>query len=220
MNELKYIQNRQHWCWAVACKIVGEQYKKLHNEYDFHIMSEEYQGCGSVNAYECENGVITNNLEGINWKLQRGDSIKVDAWQRAIVMNANTARYIGFEGDVDGDDEAKIRGIKYYLTGDIYSNKVKIETIGFYDDVTSLFDNYRSRIKASSQRQEYAIGNAVLQERDKYHSFVVLYIEGERVMLYDPANGEILYHSVQEVFYNGFRSQSGVGIIKWMQIIA
>lgn len=26
--DAKYIQNRPNWCWAVACKMVGEQYKQ------------------------------------------------------------------------------------------------------------------------------------------------------------------------------------------------
>lgn len=219
MNNLKYIQNRKHWCWAVACKMVGEQYKKIHPEYTFNLLREGTENGGYVTAFEYENGVVTNNLDGINWNLQRGNVVRVDAWQRAIVMNANTAKYIGYDGDVGGDDEAKVRGIKFYLTGDIQSAGVKVETVGFYDDSNSVLDSHRIRIMSSLQRGEYIIGNAVLYEKNEYHSFVILCIEGEKVMLYDPANGEILYHSIGEVFYDGFKSRSGVGIIKWIQRI-
>ena len=26
---MKYIQNRTNWCWVAACKVAGEQYKKI-----------------------------------------------------------------------------------------------------------------------------------------------------------------------------------------------
>lgn len=219
ISRYKYVQNRKHWCWAVACKMVGEQYKKIHPNYDFSIITKKPKECGQVTTFEFENGVVTNNLDGINWELQRGNEIKVDAWQRAIVMNANTTKYQGYDGDVDGDDEAKIRGIKYYLTGDIYSNKVKIETIGYYDDEVSVFDTYKSIIMASFQREEYVIGNAVLHGGREYHSFVIMCIQGKKVMMYDPANGEILYHNVREIFYDGFKNHLGTGIIRWIQRI-
>lgn len=222
MNEgkaRKYIQNRKHWCWATACKIVGERYKRLHTNYQFDIVSSNPQRCGQVTFFEYENGVETDDLEGINWRLQGSNGVRVDAWQRAIVMNANTQKYIGYDGDVTGDDEAKVRGIKYYLTGDIYSNMIDVETIGFYDDETSLLDIYRDRMFDSFRKKEYMIGNAVLQGNMQYHSFVILCIEGEKVMLYDTTTGNILYYGIREVFYDGFRTCSGIGIIKWIQRI-
>lgn len=219
MEKLKYIQNRRHWCWAVACKIVGEQYKRLHGGYDFTIIGDSSIACGNVTAYEYEHGVVTDNQEGINWALQHTDVIRVDAWQRAVVMNANTNKYIGYDGDASGDDEAKARGIKYYLTGDIYSDKVRIETLGFHDDMISVWDKYRNQIMASIRHQEYLIGNAVLQDRNDFHSYVILCIEGSKAMLYDAADGNILYCNVEEVFKSGFKSGSGRGIIKWVQRI-
>ena len=63
--------------------------------------------CDSIRV---RNGVLTDNIDGINWNLQQADGVRVDAWQRAIVMNANTGRYIGYDGDIGGDDEAKARG--------------------------------------------------------------------------------------------------------------
>lgn len=219
MKGLEYIQNRQHWCWAVACRMVGEQYKKRHTKFGFDIIRARPEECGCVTVSEYENGVVTDNTDGINWALQQVGMIRVDAWQRAIVMNANTGRYIGYDGDIGGDDEAKTRGIKYYLTGDIYSNRVKVETLGFHDDMSSLWDRYRNQIMESVSRQEYIIGNAVLHDKNECHSFVVLYIEGEKVMLYDTADGEILYCSVGEAFGSGFKSRSSTGVIKWVQRI-
>lgn len=219
IERLKYIQNRRHWCWAVACKMVGEQYKKQHPEYGFSIIGNNSARYGYVTETEYENGVVTDNIDGINWKLQWTNETRVDAWQRAIVMNANTGRYIGYEGDVGGDDEAKTRGIKYYLTGDIYSDRVKVETLGCYDDTLSLWEGYQNQLMNSVSRQEYIIGNAILHEKKECHSFVILYIEGEKVMLYNTADGEIIYCSVRETFRCGFKSRVGTGIIKWVQRI-
>lgn len=219
MELINYIQNREHWCWAVACKMVGEQYKKLHNKYGFELINENSPKCGQVSAFEYNNGVETNNLKGINWKIQNGFEVRVDAWQRAIVMNANTAMYQGYDGDVSGDDEAKIRGIKYYLTGDIHSNQIKVESIGSYYDNLSLMNEYGRRIRESSQRNEYIIGNVVMQGKKGCHSFVILCLEGDKVMLYDPLNGEILYCSIGDAFSKGFQCSLGIGIIKWIQRI-
>lgn len=216
-EQRKYIQNRKHWCWAAACKIVGEQYQRFHDEYKFDIREKNLSGYGYVTDYEYENGVATDDLEGINWMLQEEKDIRVDAWQRAIVMNANTAKYVGYDGDVDGNDEAKCRGIRYYLTGSIHSNSLKVETLGFHDDPVSLFDKYGNRIMDSLNRNEYVIGNAVLGAG--YHSFVILCIEEKTAMLYDPSNGEILYSDVKEVFESGFHNRGGVGVIKWVQRI-
>ncbi|MDE6388735.1 MAG: hypothetical protein K2L82_13135 [Lachnospiraceae bacterium] len=218
-ERLKYIQNRRHWCWAVACKMVGEQYKRLHTGYDFNIIGNSSDRYGNVTAYEYENGVVTDNLDEINWKLQWTYEIRVDAWQRAIVMNANTAKYPGYDGDVGGDDEAKVRGIKYYLTGDIYSDRIKVETLGLYDEPVSLLDRYRKQLMDSVSRHEYIIGNAMLHEKKECHSFVILYIEGEKVMLYNTSDGEILYCRAKEAFDCGFKSGLGTGTIKWVQRI-
>lgn len=37
----QYIQNRTNWCWAVACRMVGEQFKRNYPEFDFHILSDQ-----------------------------------------------------------------------------------------------------------------------------------------------------------------------------------
>lgn len=34
-KSMEYIQNRTNWCWIVACKIVGEQYKRNFTEVSF-----------------------------------------------------------------------------------------------------------------------------------------------------------------------------------------
>lgn len=214
-----YIQNRKHWCWAVACKMAGEQYKRLHKEYGFELVNEIDPVCGQVTSDQYERGVETNDVEGINWEIQSGDAVRIDAWQRAIVMNANTSRYQGYSGDVAGDDEAKARGIKYYLTGDIHSSRLEVECIGsFYDDC-SFMDRYKSKVMESVQSSAYMIGNFVSKGKKECHSLVITCIEGKWAMLYDPFDGAILYCSVEEVFYSGFQCSQGKGIIKWIQRI-
>lgn len=219
MKNLKFIQNRNHWCWAVACKLVGEQYKKTHPEFHFSIINEKPEKCGQVTLFEYENGVVTENREGLSRWLSYADAVRVDAWQRAIVMNANTCKYIGYDGDAAGNDEAKVRGIKYYLTGDIYSDKVCVETLGYYDDPMSLWDQYRDRIMESFRRQEYIIGNVVLHTKNEYHSIVILCIVEDKVMLYNTVDGELLYYNTEDVFCKGFKSCLGIGTVKWIQRI-
>ena len=175
--------------------------------------------CGQVTHAQYESGVETNDMEGINWEIQSGDKVRIDAWQRAIVMNANTSKYQGYSGDVAGDDEAKARGIKYYLTGDIHSSRPEVECIGsFYDDC-SFMDKYQSKAMESVQHNAYIIGNFVSEGKKECHSLVIMCMEGEWVMLYDPFDGAILYCSVEEVFYSGFQCSQGKGIIKWIQRI-
>lgn len=219
MQLIGYVQNREHWCWAVACKMVGEQYKRMHKEYDFKLVNETSPACGQVTSAQYDSGVVTKDMIGINWKIQRGGEVRVDAWQRAIVMNANTSMYQGYEGDVSGDDEAKSRGIKYYLTGNIHSSRIEVECIGSYYDNQSFMEEHESRIMKSMQRNEYIIGNAVWKEKKECHSLVITCIEENQVMLYDPLDGSILYCGIKEAFYSGFQSSMGVGVIKWIQRI-
>lgn len=92
MKGLEYIQNRQHWCWAVACRMVGEQYKERHTKFDFGIIRAQPEEYGCVTASEYENGVVTDNTDGINWALQQAGMIRVDAWQSVQGAAGNTMR--------------------------------------------------------------------------------------------------------------------------------
>lgn len=215
----EYIQNRKHWCWAAACRIVGEQYRRRHTGYGFEIINECPEKPGQVTRQEYEKGVVTNDLEGINWSLQVGFPVRVDAWQRAIVMNANTAMGTGYEGDIPGDDAAKVRGIKYFLTGDPDTDRLEVETLGESSSEIPLTVKYADRMRESFRREECIIGNAVFPEKNEFHSFVILCMEQDWVMLYDPADGRIMYRREAEVYRDGFGCSMGTGVIKWIQRI-
>ena len=89
---VQYIQNRTNWCWAVACRMVGEQFKRNPPEFDILIPL-----CGEGNGEtgrgeEKEKGVRTDDRRGLRMDIVEwdGEFFRVDSWQRAIVMNANT----------------------------------------------------------------------------------------------------------------------------------
>lgn len=121
--DVKYIQQQTDWCWVVACKMVGVQYKKnkLHSNGD------------------CECVVM--------------DAISQDE----IVKNANTT----MPGIVDnflGDDEAKIRGLKYVVTGNCNSDLIEVINVGTYDMPESLFELYGVEIEKIFDSGNYIIG--------------------------------------------------------------
>lgn len=177
-----YIQNRTNWCWAVACEMVGNQYK--------------------------ENIAYANIFA----------NIAVDTSQEAIVQNVNTIMP-GVLGNFPGDDEAKIRGLKYVATGDCNSELIEVATLGIYDMPECLFDLYREEIEEVFKRKNYMIGNAVLFPHGICHSFVLMGMSDNIIKVYDPWNGSLNEYSSEEVFKSGFQSALGMGVIKWIQYI-
>lgn len=127
-NTAQCIQNRTNWCWAAACKVVGEQYKRQHTEFAFHIIGEN--GIGLVSQQEYETGVLTQNLDGLRKEFVTGERglYFIDAWQRAIVMNANRVQQ-GTDGNFSGDDAAKLCGLRYAVTGKCQSSLVHTVSI-------------------------------------------------------------------------------------------
>ncbi len=174
----EYIQNDTNWCWAVACKIVGEQYKRMNSDYDSQLYCT----------------------------------------QRNIVMNANTImpRMIG---NFPGDDEAKIRGIKYVVTGDCNSDKIKVRNLGKYDMKENLLNLYGEKIFKVLRSKNFIIGNAILLPNGICHSFVLMGMAGNMILIYDPWDGSIHMCDILEVFEKGFISARGIGVIKWIQFI-
>lgn len=180
MNKLnkEYIQNDSNWCWAVACKIVGEQYKRMNSNYNTRLYCT----------------------------------------QRSIVMNANTIMP-GMIGNFPGDDEAKIRGIKYVVTGDCNTDKIDVINLGTYDMQESLLDLYGEIIYKVFTSKNFIIGNAVLRPEGICHSFVLISMIENLVQIYDPWDGSTHMCDIQDVFKRGFVSARGIGIIKWIQFI-
>lgn len=217
-NSAQYIQNRTNWCWAVACRMVGEQFKRNNSDFNFFILPNRKDNIRI--AMEAE-GVKTNNQDGI-----RRDVVKwnhgafwVDFWQQVIVLNANTESP-GSDGNYSGDDAAKERGIKFVVTGQCDSSLIQTISLGFFDSQESLLTRYREQIYSVFQRNEYMIGNAILYPKEICHSFVLLdWTSDDRILIYDPWDGYFVFYSVEDVFVNGISTVLGQGIIKWVQYI-
>ena len=132
-NSEQYIQNRTNWCWAVACRMVGEQFKRNNPAYDFEIIYDKDTASESAVRVDDINSLRQAMLEGIRTDIVRKKDgmFWLDTWQRLIVMNANSD-YPGLDGNWSGDDEARERGIKYVITGHCDSPLVKVMSIGVY----------------------------------------------------------------------------------------
>ena len=57
-----------------------------------------------------------------------------DAWQSAIARNADFL-HGGLEGNFPGNDQMKMRGLKYVVLGDCESNLIQTITLGTYESV-------------------------------------------------------------------------------------
>lgn len=177
------IQRQVNWCWAVACEMVGNQYKK-----------------NTPDIYSSQKFVVCAN-------------------QETIVQNANTIMP-GFLGNFPGDDLAKVRGLKYVITGDCDSHLIEVANVGSYDMKESLFDFYREEMEEVFRCKNYIIGNAVLFPDGICHSFVLIGMDDDMVQVYDPWNGNVKEYRADEVFESGFQSILGKGVIKWVQHIS
>ena len=220
-NSIQYIQNRTNWCWAVACRMVGEQYKRNHPEFDIFI--SPCRGGNEETDVEVgyKKGIRSNDRNGLRMDVVEwdGESFLVDSWQRAIVMKANT-ECPGFDGNYSGDDVAKERGLKYVVTGQCDSHLIQIANLGFYDSEESLLAHHQERLLAVFQKGDYMIGNAILYPRGICHSFVLLnWTVDNKVLIYDPWNGSYTFRLAEDVFYSGIPTALGNGIIKWVQYI-
>lgn len=210
-HSAQYVQNRTNWCWAVACRMVGEQFKRNHPDFDFHILS----------SWEENRAIKTNDMKGLRMDVVKwdGDFFWVDSWQRAIVMNANT-ECPGFDGNHSGDDAAKERGLKYVVTGQCDSSLIQTVSLGFFDSVESLLVHHQERIYSVFQGDGYMIGNAVLYPSGTCHSFVLLNRTADnKILIYDPWNGIFDFYPADDVFCSGISTALGKGIIKWVQYI-
>lgn len=220
-EKMEYVQNRTNWCWAVACKILGKQYKRLYPDFTFCIDGQDGGKMRNMIQGKFQKGVITKDLNGLRTEYVRreGNLYFIDAWQRAIVMNANSVKR-GVDGNFSGDDIAKLRGLKYVVTGECESRMVEAVSIGTFDSDKSLLYGHCESILPIFEAKHYLIGNAILYPRRVCHSFILLeWLPDDRILIYDPWNGEIYGYSVETVFYQGFFSALGKGVIKWVQYI-
>lgn len=220
-NSEQYIQNRTNWCWAVACRMVGEQFKRNNPAYDFEIIYDKDTASESAVRVDDINSLRLAMLEGIRTDVVRKKDgmFWLDTWQRLIVMNANSD-YPGLDGNWPGDDEAKERGIKYVITGHCDSHLVKVVSIGVYASKESILHYHYKQIRLAFAQNNYLIGNAILYPNGVCHSFVLLdWTAEDKILLYDPWDGHFRFHAAADVFCNGISVPLGTGIIKWAQYV-
>lgn len=217
----EFIQNRTNWCWAVACRMVGEQFIRNNPVYNFRFIYDKETVAESVVRLDDSNGLRLAELEGIRTNIvrQSDGAFLLDPWQRLIVMNANS-EYPGLDGNWPGDDEAKERGIKYVITGQCDSHLVHAVSIGNFDSDKSILHKYYRQIRSAFAQDNYLIGNAVLYPDGVCHSFVLLdWTAEDKILLYDPWDGHFDFYTAADVFCNGIAVPLGTGIVKWVQCV-
>ncbi|MCM1214377.1 MAG: hypothetical protein NC548_07635 [Lachnospiraceae bacterium] len=109
MRKNEFIQNRTNWCWAVACRMVGEQFIRNNSVYNFRFIYDKETVAEGVVRLDDSNGLRLAELEGVRTDIvrQSNGAFLLGPWQRLIVMNANSG-HPGLDGNWPGDDEAKI----------------------------------------------------------------------------------------------------------------
>lgn len=218
-----YIQNRENWCWAAACKMVGQHYKQLKPRYQFTIekttgLTTELRRHGFVSPQEMRSGTATFIQEGLRYPCERDGQYYVDAWQRAIVINANTQEK-GKEGNVSGDDEAKMNALRYVVTGSIQPFGLRIANLGHYNDTVSLLDQYRKEIEEAFASGQWMVGNYIVELTQRPHSVTLIAETDGRVRLFDPWDGFCEIYTLDQIFRTGFLTNQGKGLVKWVQYI-
>lgn len=211
-----YIQNRTNWCWVVACKILGQQYKSVYPQWNFSIMdNQSTQNRHLIQKHH--QGIVTYDLNGLRIDAagRYNHAFTVDTWQNAIV-----ASLTGFHeaGNVKGDDEDKERGIKYVVTGSSEKNDISVITRGGYKDSISIFDQYDTQIINVIASKQYILANMVL-DSGKFHTVVIIGILNDTIYLYDPWDGAVISSNITDVFHHGLKIRLGRGIVKWIQYI-
>lgn len=219
-----YIQNRINWCWAAVAKIVGFQYKIMNPQYNFKIVSNnnsEMSCKGFVSTLDYYYGVKTKILDGlrIEYIKRYNENYLIDPWQRAIVMNANTQYYQGYEGNVAESDEGKINALKYVVTGDINSFLIQVNSIGLYSDPLSLMVSNCDNLAYVSKKGLYFIGNYIIKETECAHSVAIMPNVRSNAVIFDPWDGFCKEFSYRQLFETGFYTNLGHGVIKWIQYI-
>ena len=197
-----YIQNHVSWCWATAAKIVG-----------FHFLMS------TGKSIKPEQGIIVESMVGFRWDYVRKscEHIFADAWQYDIVKAARSPIF-NPSGDKPEGDVGKERALKYVIAGDPDSETPVIRTLGKYDDKHSLYQIYGQSLFDLLDCSGCVIGN-YQKLNGSYHSVVLSRTE-KGLKLFDPWDGFADEFTVEQIFQSGFLSNSGPGIVKWIQYVA
>ena len=121
-------------------------------------------------------------------------------------------------GDKPEGDVGKERALKYVIAGDPDSETPVIRTLGKYDDKHSLYQIYGQSLFDLLDCSGCVIGN-YQKLNGSYHSVVLSRTE-KGLKLFDPWDGFADEFTVEQIFQSGFLSNSGPGIVKWIQYVA
>ena len=145
------------------------------------------------------------------------EHIFADAWQYDIVKAARSPIF-NPSGDKPEGDVGKERALKYVIAGDPDSETPVIRTLGKYDDKHSLYQIYGQSLFDLLDCSGCVIGN-YQKLNGSYHSVVLSRTE-KGLKLFDPWDGFADEFTVEQIFQSGFLSNSGPGIVKWIQYVA
>lgn len=73
--ENEYIQNRTNWCWAVACRMVGEQFIRNNPVYNFTFFYDKETVAEGVVRLDDSNSLRLAELEGIRTDIVRQNGV-------------------------------------------------------------------------------------------------------------------------------------------------
>lgn len=204
-----FVQNHTNWCWATVAKIVGLHYIQK-------------KGLPAAYQWECDfpYGVTADGMAGlIPHTLGRClDAVTVDAWQYKIVENAKNHEKNPF-GNLPEYDVAKVRALRYVVTGDANNNTFPIQEFGFYKDILPLYkQECFEEIERNLDIGFASIGNYINIDRTA-HSVVIFPKANKAVTLYNPQDGTSYTCSYRQAFETGFLTTKGQAVIQWVQYI-
>ena len=197
------IQNKLSWCWSVCAKIVGDQYKRVHPCFDFHLSDLEKQ---------YPYGMPADELSGCRMEYlgMMNGAPTVDLWQWLIVKAAQCGQ------SELGTDENKMRAVKFVVTGDPLSSRITVNSYGQYASGLSLHPFYEEVLSGFLRDGYFAIGNYYASRMSFFHS-VVIRRQDDSLSLYDPWDGSEYLFSAEQLFVSGFVTNLGKGLLEWVQ---
>lgn len=203
---MAYIQNHVNWCWAAAAKITGVQYCCKN-----HIQPY-LSGLEGINVIREDPTGLRPPACGIS-----GGRLTVDVAQLEIVEHAKDPNH-NPDGNAPEGDDGKARALRYIITGNPWDASLEIAVCGYYADSQDLLSTSANQIQEAIELGNPFIGN-YQRENGLFHSVVLCPKKGSQIELYDPWDGYKEQFTLSQVFQSGFLTNSGRGVIRWIQYI-
>ncbi|MFR4350201.1 MAG: hypothetical protein ACLT3H_00865 [Roseburia sp.] len=204
-----WVQNHENWCWAAAAKIVGLHFCKRKGIRPPVLWEEQYP-----------NGIVREDLTGVLplYSGCVGGMVTVDAWQYKIVERARDA-INNMHGNLPEYDDAKVRALRYVVTGNVNDTSIQIAEHGFYNDEMPLWSQECFPDIERALDGGFALLGNFVGMSGMAHSVVLLPLGNTRIGVFDPCDGSYELYSRRQVFGTGFLAQGGTALIQWIQYI-